>query len=67
MPLNKQQDRPAERDDESDIGSHSSDLYADMTDCSSVSVYSLNMNTVRRQSAQVYDFHTYPTKFNSKY
>jgi len=41
MLLKKQQDtpedRPAETDDESDIGSHSSDSYEDMTDCSSVS------------------------------
>lgn len=37
MLLNKQQDRPAETDDESDIVSHSSDSYNDMTDCSSVS------------------------------
>ena len=37
MLLKKQQDRPAETDDESDIGIHSSDSYDDMTDCSSLS------------------------------
>jgi len=37
MPLKQQQDRAAETDDESNIGSHSSDSYKDTTDCSSVS------------------------------
>ena len=49
MLINKQQDTPAETNDESDIDSHLSDSYEDMTDCSSVS----DMETDSDESTEV--------------